>query len=59
MGYKCANCNVDFPTRKALVEHNITVHNTVSLDDDNKALYLKVAKEKGKTELVKQIEESE
>ena len=53
MGYKCLNCNVDFPSKKEQVEHMIDVHSSPFLEgDDGAVIYSKefVNKNVGKSQ---------
>lgn len=35
MGYVCGQCNIDFPTKKKIVEHMVDVHRSPFLEGDD------------------------
>lgn len=43
MGYKCANCGIDFPAKRQLVEHMIDVHNSPFVEGDEKMISMSKA----------------
>jgi len=46
MGYACANCGVDFPTRREIIEHMAEKHNCTYLEGDFKDLSEKLLSKK-------------
>ncbi len=58
MGYKCSQCNVDFPHKKGIVDHMADVHNSVFLEGDIQMVQWGKNKAKNNANLKKMYEDA-
>ena len=58
MGYKCNNCNIDFPDKRGIVEHMIDVHGSPYIEGDWAKVSDSILTEKGKTELKDKVKKA-
>ena len=57
MGYKCANCGIDFPDRRKIVEHMIDSHDSPYVEGDERMIAYseEYAKKQNNTEALKHL----
>ena len=55
MGYKCGNCNIEFPNKRAMIEHMIIVHNSPFVEGEYAEASDKILDEMKKTELKEKV----